>query len=72
LNCETAKLRGSDMNVDTAVARLKRHRAWAERAQTPAASDPRLAADTERTIELAELLFQEKIMDAEGVSKTKH
>jgi hypothetical protein len=60
------------MDVDTAIARLKRHRAWAERAQASAASDPKLAADTERTIKLAELLFQEKIMDAKGINKTKH
>jgi hypothetical protein len=31
-----------------------------------------LAADTERTIKLAELLFQEKIMDAKGINETKH
>jgi hypothetical protein len=66
------KPRGRDTDVDTAIARLKRHRAWAERAQDSAASDPELAADTERTIKLAERVFQEKIMDAEGVSKTKH
>jgi hypothetical protein len=60
------------MNVDTAIAGLKRHRAWAEREQASAASDPELAADTERTIKLAERMFQEEIMDAEGVSQTKH
>jgi hypothetical protein len=60
------------MNVDTAIARLKRHRAWAQRAQAYAASNPKLAADTERTVKLAERMFQEKIMDAEGVSKTEN
>jgi hypothetical protein len=65
------KPRSRDTDVDTAIARLKRHRAWAERAQDSAASGE-LAADTERTIKLAKRVFQEKIMDADGVSKTKH
>jgi hypothetical protein len=66
------KPRGRDTHLDTAIARLKRHRAWAALAQDSDAGDPELAADTERTIKLAERVFQEKIMDAEGVSKTKH
>jgi len=60
------------MDIDTAIARLKRHRALVERAQAPASGDPKLARDTERTNKLAELIFQEKIMHAKGVSKTKH
>jgi hypothetical protein len=59
------------MNVDTAIARLKQHRAWAKSADA-VASDPQLAAETRRTIKLAERIFQEKIMNADGVSKTKH
>jgi hypothetical protein len=60
------------MNVDTAIARLKRHRAWAQRAEISVASDPQLAAETQRTIKLAERIFQEKIMNADDVGKTKH
>jgi hypothetical protein len=40
------------MNVDTAIARLKQLRAWAERAKASVASDPRLVAETQRTYEL--------------------
>jgi hypothetical protein len=60
------------MNVDTAIARLKQHRAWAERAWATVAGNPKLAAETKRTIKLAERIFQEEIMNADGVSKTKH
>jgi hypothetical protein len=60
------------MNVDTAIVRLKHLRAWAERERASAASDPQLAAEIERTIELAERAFRKKIMDAEDVCKTKH
>jgi hypothetical protein len=60
------------MNVDTAIAKLKQHRAWAKRAEVSVAGDPQLAAETQRTIKLAERIFQERIMNANGVSKTKH
>jgi hypothetical protein len=60
------------MNVDTAIAKLKQHRAWAKRAEVSVASDPQFAAETQRTIKLAERIFQERIMNANGVSKTKH
>jgi hypothetical protein len=60
------------VDVDTAIARLKRHRALADRAQASAASDPDSAANTEWIVELAERVFRKRIMDAEGVSETKH
>jgi hypothetical protein len=53
-------------DLDEAIARLEDHRLWVEAAFSfvAAARDPKMIADTERVVQLAEEIFLEDIMDA--------
>lgn len=60
-------------DLDEAIARLKDHRLWAEAALRFAAGvrDPKMIADTERVVQLAEEIFQEDVMDAADAEGAK-
>lgn len=60
-------------HLSTAIARLMRHRAWAERTLRWARSQEcNYAGEVRRTVDRAEEIFQRAVMNAVDETLTKH